>query len=106
MKQTTHATLLRFLARMPDELQIEIIEKTFDRHYSNIKKAASFINLAKESLINVHGGFNPNITPDEINDILQAIQELLDPTCSFMCELTVNGEFLLSEPNLKEEVTK
>jgi cell division GTPase FtsZ len=88
------------------ETQIEIIEKTFDTHYLNVRKAASFINLAKESLINVHGGFNPNVTPDEINDILQTIQELLDPTCSFMCELSVNGEFLLSESNLKEEVTK
>jgi hypothetical protein len=88
------------------EEQIEIIEETFDIHYSNIRKASSFINLAKESLINIHGGFNPNVTPDEINDLLQTIQELLHPTCSFMCELSVNGEFLLNEFNLKEEVTK
>lgn len=87
------------------ETQIEIIEKTFDIHYSNVRKAASFVNLAKESLINVHGGFNPNVTPDEINDLLQTIQELLNPTCSFMCELSVNGEFLLTESDLVE-VTK
>lgn len=82
------------------DLQIKVIEETFDKYYSNVRRAASFINLAKESLINVHGEFNSKITLDEISDILQSSKEFLEPIQTLMGELSVNGDYLLWEDNL------
>lgn len=83
------------------ETQEKLIEQTFDKYRIDLKKASSFIKLTNESLINVHGEYNPNIEPDEIDDILKTIQELLEPLNSFLCELSVNGNFLLCERNLQ-----
>lgn len=93
------------------EEQIEIIEKTFDKFYPNIQRAAYLVKLTKESLINVHGEFNKNITPDEVEETLSMANELLTPVQNLLSELSLNGGYLLwahnlEDINMKVEVTK
>jgi hypothetical protein len=91
--------------------QIEIIEKTFKKFYPNIQRAAYLVKLTKESLVNVHGEFNKNITPDEVEETLSMANELLTPVQNLLSELSLNGGFLLwphnlEDINMKVEVTK
>lgn len=65
MKQTTHATLLRFLARMPDELQIEVIEKVFSYFYLLKEHNAQKLNRSErfhKSLLHILNEYHQRLS--------------------------------------------
>ena len=65
MKQTTHATLLRFLARMPDELQIEVIENVFGYFYLLKEHNAQKLNRSErfhKSLLHILNEYHQRLS--------------------------------------------
>lgn len=83
------------------EEQEDIIEKTFKRVSSNSLRAKFLIDLVKESLINIHGEFNQNVSAEHISEILTLTKDLLDPVDELVSELSMSGGYLLWESNLE-----
>lgn len=82
--------------------QKEIIEKTFDKFSTNTQRVKFLINMVNESLINIHGEFNPRISPECVSEILILAKELLEPADEILSELSTNGNYLLWDSNLKD----
>lgn len=82
--------------------QKEIIEKTFDKFSTNTQRVKFLINMVNESLINIHGEFNPRISPECVSEILTLAKELLEPADEILSELSTNGNYLLWDSNLKD----
>jgi len=81
--------------------QSELLEATYSVIYEELRKVQSLVNISREGFINVHGEFNKNINSYDIDATLQAMQDLLTPVVSEVCEAAAIPDYFLWERDHK-----
>ena len=46
-------------------------------------------------MINIHGEFNPKVSPECVSETLALVSELIEPIDEILMELSSNGNYLL-----------
>jgi len=75
--------------------QDETLEAIYSIIYEELRKVEAIVNVSREGLINIHGDFNKNINSYDVDSTLQAIQDLLSPLLSEVCEASCNANYFL-----------